>query len=226
MLDPTERPELLPFVPAARSFLDVGCGGGQFGRGLRRALGDGVQIVGIEAEPDRAVSDSYAAYDEVIEGYFPEAMESGATDAGASDRRFECIFFNDVLEHMLEPWDALATAHRWLAPGGTVVASIPSIQFFPVVIALVRRGRWDYADWGTLDRTHLRFFTRKTMVEMFEQAGFTVTHVTGINSAFTLAKWRRFRRLAPLVGDAQWMQFVIVAHATDRGRAAAPDPQP
>ena len=80
------------------------------------------------------------------------------------------------------------------------------------------RGRWDYTDRGTLDRTHVRFFTRATMVEMFERAGYTVELCEGINSV--RQEWKQDpsgpRRLAKLLleralGDARFLQFVVVA---------------
>ena len=69
------------------------------------------------------------------------------------------VFFNDVLEHVLDPWTLLQQVHDVLAPDGTVVAAIPSIQYAPVVRDLLR-GRWDYRDTGTLDRTHVRFLPK------------------------------------------------------------------
>ena len=147
----------------------------------------------------------------MVPGYFPEAMDS-------LDERFDCVVLNDVLEHMVDPGSALVAARRFVAPGGYVVASIPNIRYFPVVHQLVFKDRWDYADWGVLDRTHLRFFTVSTMIEMFERAGYQVARTHGINTAFQLAKWRRFRALSGRIGSAEWMQFVVVAQSPGDSR--------
>nr|NLI51563.1 class I SAM-dependent methyltransferase [Propionibacterium sp.] len=218
-----ERPDLAPFVPpGARTVLDVGCASGGFARTLRGVLGEGVRIVGVEAVP-AAARRARAELDDVIEGFFPTALEGRV-------ERYDLICFNDVLEHMVDPWDALALAHQWLSPSGTVLASIPNVQYGPHLQAVLA-GRWEYTDTGILDRTHLRFFTRASMLAMFAHAGYAVERCTGINSAWS-KEWRGVirgsacpvaalaRRTAyaavrrPLIGlrpDLEWQQFVIVA---------------
>jgi 2-polyprenyl-3-methyl-5-hydroxy-6-metoxy-1,4-benzoquinol methylase len=197
-----ERSEVQAYVPpSASSFLDVGCASGGFGRGLRRRL-PSARIVGIEGVAEAASEARRAGYDLVLDGLYPDVRPN---------ERFDCILFNDVLEHMVDPWSAVAAARDMLTPGGYVVASIPNIRYFPVLAALIRRDRWDYTDWGVLDRTHLRFFTRSTMTDMFEGAHLHVLSTEGINSAFGLAKWRRFRHAAGRIGSAEWMQIVVVA---------------
>lgn len=62
-----------------------------------------------------------------------------------------------------------------------MVASIPTVRHASVVVPLVRGGRWDYADDGLLDRTHLRFFTKATMAELFVDAGYDVEHQVVVN---------------------------------------------
>jgi 2-polyprenyl-3-methyl-5-hydroxy-6-metoxy-1,4-benzoquinol methylase len=206
------RTEVLPFVPrSATSILDVGCGTGGFGVSLRSQLAPSARIVGIEAVADQAQhARARAVYDEVLDGYFPQ-------DLGEGPGRFDLIVFNDVLEHMLDPWSVLRRSRDLLVPGGQVVASIPSIQYAPVVWRLLR-GRWDYTDEGTLDRTHVRFFTRRTMVEMFEQAGYDIETCAGVNGVRdvwagdrSVARRRVKLLVRPLLGDAQFLQFVVVA---------------
>jgi len=209
-----ERLDVLPYIPTdARSALDVGCARGGFGVTLRRVLGPDARIVGVEAVPAQAaVARQGHGYDEVVDGYFPGALAQGGVEP------FDLIAFNDVLEHILDPEDVLVQARDHLAPAGRIVAAIPSIQYAPVVMALLR-GRWDYTDVGTLDRTHVRFFTKATMVEMFNRAGYTVELCEGINSV--RQEWKQHppgpRRLAKLVleralGDARFLQFVVVAN--------------
>lgn len=89
------------------------------------------------------------------------------------DQTFDYILFSDVLEHLREPAAALRAAADTLAPGGTVLASIPNIQHYSVVNDLLH-GRFSYADAGILDRTHLRFFTRTGVEELFAACGLTI----------------------------------------------------
>ncbi|HET7276635.1 MAG TPA: class I SAM-dependent methyltransferase [Dermatophilaceae bacterium] len=197
------RPEVYPFLPAdAVRYLDVGCGSGGFGRTVIAHNGPGARLVGIEPVPEAAARARLAGYERVLEGFFPDVLDS-------DPESFDCIVFNDVLEHMVDPWSAVAASRRFLAPGGAVVASIPSIRYLPVLYRLLK-GRWDYEDCGTLDRTHLRFFTKATMVEMFEEAGFLVERVQGVNNDWDFPRWRRLKRFAFLTGDFQWLQFVLV----------------
>lgn len=79
----------------------------------------------------------------------------------------------DVLEHLADPWETLRQVRRVLAPGGTVVASIPNVRHWQVVRDLLE-GRWEYAEAGILDRTHRWFFTRRSLARLFEETGFTV----------------------------------------------------
>jgi 2-polyprenyl-3-methyl-5-hydroxy-6-metoxy-1,4-benzoquinol methylase len=206
------REDVRPYLPRhARSVLDVGCGPGGFGKTLRSVLGPDARVVGVEAVPSQAaVARTGHGYDEVVDGYFPEAL-------GDRSERFDLVCYNDVLEHVVDPWDLLRQTRSWLDEGGAVIALIPSIQFAPAVWALLK-GRWDYTDTGTLDRTHLRFFTRATMVEMFEQAGYRVLQVEGVNPY--AGSWphdppgprKLAKRFIPrLMGDFRYMHFMVHA---------------
>ena len=195
-----EREEVLAFVPpSARTILDVGCSRGGFGRALRRA-DPGRVLWGIEADPE-AVAEAAPHYDELVVGLFPEAL-------GPHSPQFDCVVFNDVLEHIADPWAALRAARALLRPGGVVVASIPNVRFLPVLHKLVVRGEWTYTDTGVLDRNHLRFFTKRSMVELFRSCDLAVERVQGVNP---LTKQRRWPRLLPAwLQDTLYLQFVVV----------------
>lgn len=208
------RSEVGPMIPTgAHNVLDVGCGRGGFGRTLRTVLGTDAVILGVDAVEDNVASARVGhGYDDVLHGYFPEVLPRGL-------RQFDLITFLDVLEHMLDPWSTLAHAHSMLTPGGRVVAAIPSIQVYTLIRSLLK-GRWDYTDMGTLDRTHVRFFTRSTMVEMFEGAGFVVEECRGVNSQKASLRPIRgvlnrrslvdMKWLPLMLPDSQWLQFVVV----------------
>jgi 2-polyprenyl-3-methyl-5-hydroxy-6-metoxy-1,4-benzoquinol methylase len=161
----SERREMLAFVPpAARSVLDVGCGPGGFGQSLRQD-DPSRELWAVEADEEVA-ADAARFYDRLIVG---------------AGRTFDCVVFNDVLEHTVDPWALLRSTVPLLAPGGVVVASIPNVRNVSVVLDLVLRGNWTYRDIGILDRTHLRFFTSRSIRALFADSGFAVETMHGIN---------------------------------------------
>lgn len=215
-----ERRELLPFVPRTASrILDVGCGLGGFSRTVKAGT-PGLCAWGIEENPTAA---AHAALhlDKVVTGRFPDDMPPDAP-------QFDTVFFNDVLEHMVDPWAALQAVRPYLAPGGTVVASLPNLRHFTVLNSIIRRADFSYTDIGVLDQTHLRFFTRSTMIEMFTSVGYDVASCTPINMS-TSIKARLMSLLPWMSADILAMQYVIVAtprHRTRTIRASPPDAGP
>jgi 2-polyprenyl-3-methyl-5-hydroxy-6-metoxy-1,4-benzoquinol methylase len=198
----SERPEILPFVPAsARAVLDVGCGPGGFGAALRRE--DPSRLIWAVEEDGQAAAAAEPHYDRVVVGTFPMAL----CGEGA---RFDCVVFNDVLEHMVDPWATLRSTVPMLAPGGVVVASIPNVRNVRVVIDLVVRGDWTYTDLGILDRTHLRFFTSRTIRSLFEDCGFVVDALRGINALGHL-RFPRRNVLPLLLKEFAYTGFAIRA---------------
>ncbi len=85
--------------------------------------------------------------------------------------------FADVLEHLINPLDVLKKTRKFLKTGGSVIASIPNVQYLGLVNELVE-GNWTYQDEGILDRTHLRFFTYHEIIKLFDEAGYIIS---GIN---------------------------------------------
>lgn len=84
---------------------------------------------------------------------------------------FNTILCLDILEHLKDPWSVIRTLHDALATDGCIVASIPNIRNFQASFPLFFQGRWDLTESGILDRTHLRFFVRKTAIELMTSSG-------------------------------------------------------
>ena len=193
-----------------RRVLDVGCGTGNFGASLRKRTG--CEVWGVESNA-RSIHKAEQNIDKVLHGHFgPELdLPSGY---------FDCIVFNDVLEHMPDPASALALARALLSSGGCIVASIPNIRQFPTVWRLVIGGEWEYQEIGILDKTHLRFFTRLSIMRLFQEAGFAIQRIDGISPFHSHghddpALWRRYSLFSwlPITGikDMRYQQFAIVA---------------
>lgn len=156
-------------LPGSR-VLDVGCDTGRFGELLRRRKG--AVVHGIERDP-AAAAQARTRLDAVWE------RSVDAEDAFGELGPYDAILFLDVLEHLVDPWDALRRATKALRPGGVVHALVPNVAHVSVVRRLLL-GRFEYADVGTMDRTHLRWFTRASIAECFERAGLERVSVTPI----------------------------------------------
>ncbi|MBC7405486.1 MAG: class I SAM-dependent methyltransferase [Cytophaga sp.] len=198
------RLEMLQFIPpTATRLLEVGCGRGGFIGALKRQRD--VFAVGIEPF-EAAAEEARQHFDRLHTTSFEEALNA------LKGEQFDCIVFNDVLEHLLNPWELLHAIRSNLAPGGCIVASIPNIRYWPILRDLMVSGNWIYSDHGVLDRTHLRFFTHKSMKKMFEQAGYDVVSLTGINPIrFTWKQELLNKILSGLLHDTRFMQYACVS---------------
>lgn len=197
------RPEVLGLVerPPHRA-LDVGCGRGAFALELKRRFG--CEVWGIEPD-ERAAREAAGRLDRVIAAAFDAARDELA------GVQFDAVFFNDVLEHMADPYGALGGTRTLLAGAGRVYASVPNVLFAPHLLEVLATKDWRYRDAGILDRTHLRFFTRKSAVRLFEDAGFAVERLIALN-ALRSWKWRALTALSGgYLADMLPMQYGIVA---------------
>jgi O-antigen biosynthesis protein len=164
----TSLKKQLTLVGTNKRVVDFGCATGYFAQFLKQR---GCYVVGVELNPEAAkVADYHCDQVVVADLDFTSLLEV------LPDQKFEVAVFGDVLEHLRNPWQVLEATRQLLQPGGYVVASIPNIAHGAVRLALLQ-GRFDYAELGLLDNTHLRFFTRKTVQELFEQAGYAVEFV-------------------------------------------------
>lgn len=159
------RPEVVARVqPAGRRILDVGCAAGAMGATMLSA--GAAEVAGIEVHPPAAgVARSRLS---AVYGYDLDAMP----ELPYPERYFDVITAADVLEHVRDPVAVLRHLRRWLSDSGRLVCSIPNVRHHSVLLPLLLHGRWDYADAGILDRTHLRFFTVDSMRRLLADAGF------------------------------------------------------
>lgn len=162
------RREMLQRVPHRAEVLDIGCWSGAAGAFLQRerdAVVDGVEPEGRMA--DRAASHYRAVYRSTIE----RAMDELIAERSNS---YDALLFLDVLEHLMNPCQVLAASRELLRPGGRALVSIPNVAHWSLRYELLK-GSWRYRDNGLLDRTHLRFFTKSTALELAREAGWEAT---------------------------------------------------
>ncbi len=144
--------------------LDIGCGEGFFAAELARS---GNRITGID---DRTVPSQ-----PVFERYFAADLDGGIAPVieQLQGRRFDRVLLLDVLEHLKRPERILEECHAVVKREGLIVVSLPNVANLVVRLMLLA-GRFEYQQRGILDRTHLRFFTRKTARRMLEQCGYSI----------------------------------------------------
>ncbi len=152
-------------VGEGQTVLDVGCATGYTAAVLRAR---GCRVDGIEY--DASVAEEAAKHVDRLEVGDVQAMDLLALFGAAS---YDAIVFGDVLEHLTAPEQVLRACLPLLKPGGAIVASIPNIAHGAVRLALLK-GRFAYTSTGLLDETHVRFFTRDTVLSMFAGAGYAV----------------------------------------------------
>lgn len=142
--------------------LEIGCGDGATGAAALSA-GKAGHYSGIELVPAVATL-ARQRLDEVITGNVEQL------DLAPLHGRFDALIMSEVIEHLVDPWDSVARLLACLKPGGTLIASSPNVAHRRVINGLIS-GRFDYADAGVMDRTHLRWFTPTSYRALFEGAG-------------------------------------------------------
>jgi 2-polyprenyl-3-methyl-5-hydroxy-6-metoxy-1,4-benzoquinol methylase len=153
--DPGSRGMVFRRIPEGARVLDVGCDTGRFGDALTRLKG--CQVDGIEGHPD-------AAQEAVRRLAYVVQRDVGRSDSFEGLAGYDSVLFLDVIEHLVDPWDVLLRASKVLRQGGQIHIVTPNIAHISVVRRLLR-GRFDYAEHGTMDRTHLRWFTRSSLAD-------------------------------------------------------------
>jgi SAM-dependent methyltransferase len=158
--------DLLPLIPPnARGIVEVGCNNGALARAYKAINPNGkytgIEVVAANAEGSRRYCDEVLLQDieAVDESFYAKYSD------------YNVWIFGDVLEHLRYPWEVLARIRRSMPADGCVIVCLPNAQHWSVQAKLAV-GDFRYTEGGLLDRTHMRWFTRATMLEMFAGAGF------------------------------------------------------
>lgn len=160
--------KLLP--PNAKTVLDVGCSTGALGASIK--TNTGAIVWGIELSKDMAKK-----AEEHLDGVIVGDAEAIFLQKKLGEKKFDVIIFADILEHLVDPWTIMKTATSYLKPGGSIITSIPNIRHIDTIYNLLIRGRWPYRNRGIHDWTHLRFFTKKNILELFENTQLTIDSI-------------------------------------------------
>ena len=180
--------------------LEVGCGEGNFRINLSQE-NEYWGVEPIEASARRASK----KLDKVLIGTFNEMFDQ------IPDGYFDLVICNDVIEHMTDHEEFFQSIKKKIKKEGCLVASIPNVRYILNLIELLVKKDWEYKDSGILDRTHLRFFTEKSLKRTIIDSGFEIDQFKGINIYRSGGVKRYFFNVVfMLLGqDARCMQFGI-----------------
>ncbi|OGG41022.1 hypothetical protein A2118_02135 [Candidatus Kaiserbacteria bacterium GWA2_50_9] len=197
------RTEMLAFIPAdAKKVLDVGCAEGVFSSLVKETFG--AEVWGIELDTAAAAC-AQKHLDTVLVGDITALMEK------LPDAYFDCIVCNDVLEHLVDPYTAVSALKGKLSAMGVLVFSLPNVRHLGNLKNLLIHRDWRYEDEGILDKTHLRFFTEKSIRRLFADAGYTLVTIRGLRP---VRSWKFILLNLITLGslsDARYLQFAGVA---------------
>ena len=165
------RRDIIPLLPdKVDSIFEIGCGSGDtlaYLKASKKCKWAG----GIEIFPKAAKLAMKKNLNIVLRGNIEDARLPFKLAS------MDIILFLDVLEHLSDPWGAIKKITKYLKPDGIIICSIPNVRNYKVIFSLLFLGKWDYVENGILDKTHLRFFTKKTAIDLVGSSGMKVTNI-------------------------------------------------
>ena len=170
LLPRSELRQFLPDAIASMKILEVGCGAGNFVNNIPKYQ----EYWGIEPNADM-FEKAIKRLDRVLLGSFEEINQQ------IPEGYFDLVICNDVIEHMEDVDLFLEKIKTKLKPNGFLMGSIPNVRFIENILRFLIQKDWKYTEWGILDKTHLRFFTEKSLKRLFEENGFRIDIFRRIN---------------------------------------------
>ena len=203
----TARHDVLAHIQGSPSrVLEIGCGAGSTMAELRKR-GRVEQAVGVELDPASAEV-ARAQFDTL----YVSAVETAPFEQAIAPGSLELVLCLDVLEHLVDPWAVVKRVSPLLAPGGRLYISLPNVRNWKFLARLFFKGDFRYRDSGILDRTHLRFFTRETAMDLAQAGGL---HIVDAVDARAYKPWevRRLINLISLGLTREWIakQWIVIA---------------
>lgn len=183
---------LIEWVGCGKRVLEVGCSTGYMSQLMKEC---NCVVTGIEVDAEAArCAANYCDAVHVLDLNSPEWITR------FSENRFEAVLLGDVLEHLVDPARVLAQIREVLAPNGSLVISLPNIVHWETRVKVLL-GRFNYQSCGTLDHTHLRFFTLKTARQLIERAGCRIVRfhpaIGGWTTGHLRPMWQMLARMLP-----------------------------
>jgi 2-polyprenyl-3-methyl-5-hydroxy-6-metoxy-1,4-benzoquinol methylase len=164
--------QLFDIIPETlQSIIEIGSGSGVLAQAIKHRT-PATQYIGVELDPEYASLSS--RYCDVV---LTDNIEKPSEELRNYIQTTSAIVFSDVLEHLYNPWQTLKFLRSEISKECSIYASIPNIQHWSIIFGLIS-GNFNYTDSGLLDRTHIRFFTKSTIISMFNDCGFEVKSIS------------------------------------------------
>lgn len=198
-----KRTEMVSLIPkTAKKILDCGCGEGYFAEEVKSQF-EASEVWGLELD-EASAAIAREKIHTVLQGDLSDTIGQ------LPENYFDCITFNDVLEHLVNPYEILTKLRKNLSPNGVIVCSIPNVRYWRVFKKYVFGKNFRYEDNGVMDRTHLRFFTKRSIMEMFSDLNFEVISIEGLKPTpsvgFVIANVLTLGSLS----DCRYIQYACV----------------
>lgn len=170
---------MLDFLPAQPArVLEIGCDEGNFGALLK------AEVWGVEPQPEAAAIAAGRLH-RVLTGTYDAVRDALPVDY------FDVVVCNDVIEHMADHDAFMRRVKTHLVPSGVLVGSVPNLRHYRALFELLVLRDWHYRESGVLDRTHLRWFTARSLRRSLEEAGYVVERLHGINGGIRVGLSRQ-----------------------------------
>ena len=196
-----ERREMLPFLPDhIRKTVEFGCGNGAFSSLVKeryRAESWGIDL------NDAALKEAETKLDRVIHGNAADVLRTLPANY------FDCVICNDFLEHLVFPDRFLSEIRSRLQPGAFLIASVPNIRYWRTFIEYFFHKDWNYVDAGILDHSHLRFFTKKSIIRLLNSCGIKIEHMQGIHKTDSRNFFLANILLLGFIDDMKYLQYAF-----------------
>lgn len=197
-----QRPEMAKFLPANYlRVLEIGCGNGVFKQNLTHPP---QEYWGIELDP-YAAAVAEKSLTKVLVGDVFHSLSS------VPDNYFDLVICNDVIEHLPSEVAFFNAIKPKMTSHGYLVGSIPNFRHVSNLYEILIQKDWEYKDAGLLDKTHLRFFTEKSLCRAFLAASFDIEEMVGINDIkVSTGRWnKKFQKMMVKVlgQDTKYLQF-------------------
>ena len=199
------RRDVAALIPAGvQRVLEIGCGKGMFRSNFSRLD----EYVGVEPTPAMA-AEAATKLDRVHTATYEQASPQLPLN------HFDLVVCNDVIEHMVDHDWFLDNIRKHMRPSSALLGSIPNVRFFRTMYGLLIRKTWRYADWGVLDRTHLRFFTESSWRQALLDHNYRIESMKGLPESFSnhsrRRRWAERAWIQLLGSDSRFMQFAFLA---------------